>query len=211
MRRPPPGSPRPRSARGACGRTPAAARCRDRTAQNDSTRRIASTAPTPQPTSRSRAPGSSVVPSRISWIPPVLGLLDQPLLLGRRVAMHVAGHANRPPSRSPQERRTLGGVGVRICPQCRARTNWLIEHVPRSARRSITQEGQPGGEATSSSPEIVCRSSPSRSTGRPARASSRRSCKGRLTLAIASAGTTGTRAFTHPLWALQSAEPTKKA
>ena len=39
----------------------------------------------------------------------------------------------------------------------------------------------------------------SESTERPpGRASSRRSCKGRLTLAIASAGTTGTRASTHP-------------
>jgi hypothetical protein len=49
----------------------------------------------------------------------------------------------------------------------------------------------------SSSPEIAYRSSPSRPSGRPGQASSRRSCTGRLTLAIASVGTTDTRASTH--------------
>ena len=47
------------------------------------------------------------------------------------------------------------------------------------------------------SPEIAYRSSLSRPSGRLGQASSRRSCTGRLTLAIASAGTTGTRPSTH--------------
>jgi hypothetical protein len=46
-------------------------------------------------------------------------------------------------------------------------------------------------------PEIAYTSSPSRPSGRLGQASSRRSCTGRLTLAIASAGTTGTRPSTH--------------
>jgi hypothetical protein len=56
------------------------------------------------------------------------------------------------------------------------------------AVRDITfREASQEERASSSSAEIACKSSPSRPNGRPGRASSRRSCKGRLTLAIASA------------------------